>query len=239
MLFIKTLLTIFIAEMGDKTQFLLIAMASKYKWNDIIPGTAIAIAVLNGLAVCIGSVLNKVLPFQSIKLCAGFAFLYFAYVALYSNEIEKPQKHKGKFGKKPLFTIFGTFFLAELGDKTQLTALTFAASEGTHHAITVFIACSVGLFAADMIGLAIGYVLKAKLPRQFLSSLSYGIFTIFGLITFHQALHIFHLNGLYNILTTIIVSVSFGLISLRKILKTKETRYLSNGAWFHGQKTER
>ena len=54
-LFIKILLTMFIAEMGDKTQLLLVAMTSRFKLRDIILGSAAAILVLNGLAVGVGS----------------------------------------------------------------------------------------------------------------------------------------------------------------------------------------
>ena len=49
MLFFKVFFTEFIAEMGDKTQLMLIALTSKYKLRDIILGTAAAILVLNGL----------------------------------------------------------------------------------------------------------------------------------------------------------------------------------------------
>ena len=55
MLFFKVFFTEFIAEMGDKTQLMLIALTSKYKLRDIILGTAAAILVLNGLAVLAGA----------------------------------------------------------------------------------------------------------------------------------------------------------------------------------------
>ena len=54
LLFLKVFFTEFIAEMGDKTQLMLIALTSKYKLRDIILGTAAAILVLNGLAVLAG-----------------------------------------------------------------------------------------------------------------------------------------------------------------------------------------
>ena len=53
-LFFKVFFTEFIAEMGDKTQLMLIALTSKYKLRDIILGTGVAILVLNGLAVLAG-----------------------------------------------------------------------------------------------------------------------------------------------------------------------------------------
>ena len=54
LLFLKVFFTEFIAEMGDKTQLMLIALTSKYKLRDIILGTAAAILILNGLAVLAG-----------------------------------------------------------------------------------------------------------------------------------------------------------------------------------------
>ena len=62
LLFLKVFFTEFIAEMGDKTQLMLIALTSKYKLKDIIMGTAAAILVLNGLAVLAGLRLLQLLP---------------------------------------------------------------------------------------------------------------------------------------------------------------------------------
>ncbi len=61
-LFFKVFLTEFIAEMGDKTQLMLIALTSKYKLRDIILGTAAAILVLNGLAVLAGGLVSEFIP---------------------------------------------------------------------------------------------------------------------------------------------------------------------------------
>ena len=62
LLFLKVLLTEFIAEMGDKTQLMLVAMTSKYKTRDIIIGTGVAILVLNGLAVLAGGLVGELIP---------------------------------------------------------------------------------------------------------------------------------------------------------------------------------
>ena len=69
-----------------------------------------------------------------------------------------------------------TFFVAELGDKTQLTAITFGANEGLSSAVVVWLACSLGLFAADVIGLLIGYLLKSKAPEGILNTVAFVIF---------------------------------------------------------------
>ena len=73
-------------------------------------------------------------------------------------------------------SVFCTFFVAELGDKTQLTAITFGANEGLSAAVVVWLACSLGLFAADVIGLLIGYLLKSKAPEGILNTVAFFYF---------------------------------------------------------------
>ena len=91
-LFFKILLTEFIAEMGDKTQLMLIALTSKYKLKDIILGTAAAILVLNGLAVLAGGLVSEFIPEWLIKIVAAFAFLYFAASTLAGDEDEEEEE---------------------------------------------------------------------------------------------------------------------------------------------------
>ena len=188
LLFLKVFFTEFIAEMGDKTQFMLIALTSKYKLKDIIFGTAAAILVLNGLAVLAGGFVSEFIPDWLIKTAAALAFLYFAASTIAGDdddEAEEGGKSKIKFA--PL-AVFCTFFLAELGDKTQLTAITFGANEGIESALVVWIGCSLGLFAADILGMLVGYLLKSKTPDGLLNTLAFVIFSVFGVYTFYQGL---------------------------------------------------
>ena len=92
MLFWKILLTEFIAEMGDKTQLMLMAMTSRFKLRDIILGTAAAVLVLNGLAVLAGGLVSELVPEWIIKLVAALAFLYFSWSSLKGDEEEKEKK---------------------------------------------------------------------------------------------------------------------------------------------------
>ena len=86
--------------------------------------------------------------------------------------------------------MFCTFFVAELGDKTQLTAITFGANEGMGAAFIVWIGCSPGLFLADILGMLVGYLLKSKTPDGLLNTLAFVIFAIFGIYTAYQALNL-------------------------------------------------
>ena len=119
---------------------------------------------------------------------AAFAFLYFAASTIAGDdddEEEEGGKTKIKFA--PL-AVFCTFFVAELGDKTQLTAITFGANEGMSAALIVWIGCSLGLFAADILGMLVGYLLKSKTPDGLLNTLAFVIFSVFGVYTLYQGL---------------------------------------------------
>lgn len=188
LLFLKVFLTEFIAEMGDKTQLMLIALTSKYKLRDIISGTAVAILVLNGLAVLAGGLVSKFIPNWLIKAIAALAFLYFAASTIAGEDDEEEEEGgKSKIQFAPL-AVFCTFFVAELGDKTQLTAITFGANEGMGAALIVWIGCSLGLFAADILGMLVGYLLKSKTPDGLLNTLAFVIFSVFGVYTLYQGL---------------------------------------------------
>ena len=182
LLFFQVLLTMFIAELGDKTQLLMIAMTSRFKLRDIILGSAAAILVLNALAVGVGAVISQFIPGWVIKIIAALAFFYFAWSTLKGDDEDEESK-EGKANVPPILTVFATFFLAELGDKTQLTAIAFAANEGLEHAVAIWLACSIGLFAADLLGMLLGHLLKSKLPDGFLDKLAFVIFAVFGFTT--------------------------------------------------------
>lgn len=187
LLFLKVMLTEFIAEMGDKTQLMLVALTAKYKIRDIIIGTALAILVLNGMAVLAGGLVGSLVPEWIIKMVAALAFMYFAASSLGKDDDEEEEARTGKIAFAPL-AVFCTFFVAELGDKTQLTAITFGANEGLGAAVIVWLGCSIGLFAADIIGMFVGYLIKTKMPEGFLQYLSFVIFAIFGIYTLYQGL---------------------------------------------------
>lgn len=223
LLFLKILGTEFIAEMGDKTQLMLVAMTSKYKLRDIILGTAAAIAVLNGLAVIVGGLVSSFVPEWLIKSIAALAFLYFAATSLSGDDEEEEEVSSTSKFRFAALAIFSTFFVAELGDKTQLTAITFGANEGLSNALIVWLACSIGLFLADMVGMLVGYILKSKTPDGFLGILAFVIFSIFGILTSRQALQL--LLGSDNsavLYITVAIAAVFAIICV--LLKYRKTK---------------
>ena len=214
MLFWKILIAEFIAEMGDKTQLMLIAMTSRYKLRDILLGTAAAVLVLNGLAVLAGSLLSELIPLWLMRLIAAAAFFYFAWSALKKQGGEEEQVSDGKSRFAPM-GVFLTFFAAELGDKTQLTAVTFAANEGLSRAVTVWLACSVGLFAADLAGMAAGMLLKKRLPEGALGAVAFVLFAFFALVALHEGCILLLTGGKWPLIITVAAGLCFtGLCAL-------------------------
>ena len=216
---------VFIAELGDKTQFLMIAMASQYKIRDILLGVGGAICVLNLLAIAIGTVLGGVLPTSFISLVAGAAFLCFAVMAV-GNKDESEVGAGSDVKRGAVFSVFGTFFLAELGDKTQLTALTLAAASSAEgidagKLLSVFFGASLALFAADVLGLAVGYFLGKTLPSSVFAWISFGIFAVFGVVKllsgFEGIFSDSENSRFWVIFVTSLCAVAFAAISLIKM----------------------
>lgn len=218
-------LTVFIAEMGDKTQLLMVAMAKKYRIRDIVIGVGLSIIVLNLVAVALGSLIGDLLPTMMINLAAGLAFFYFATSALLTDSEEETVRSGGRFGA--IASTFGIFFLGELGDKTQLTALALSAEQSAGkfsfpNALMVFLGATLALYAADAIGLVVGYFLGKSIPNWVFGWLSYVLFAAFGVMKLldgfgelfgERYLHVAN-PLLWEILCTVILALIFAAISL-------------------------
>ena len=217
-IFLTVFATIFIAEMGDKTQLLLVAMAGKYKISHILTGTWLATVVLNLLAVAVGAALGSYLDMRLIKLAAGLAFFWFAYSTLEESGEEEGEK-EFRHGFGPVVAIFLSFFLGELGDKTQLSGITLAAAYAggsIRNACYVFLGCTLGLILADLIGLLAGLFLKSKMPTGLLNNLSFVIFTFFGVASIREAFGMIFSNGaLAGFLCVAVATVFVGICGMR------------------------
>lgn len=211
-IFWTVLATVFIAEMGDKTQLLLVAMAGKYKISHILTGTWLATVVLNLLAVGVGAALSSYLDMRVIKMIAGLAFFWFAYATLKGEEGEEQEKEM-KHNLGPVLAIFGSFFIGELGDKTQLAGITLAAAYTNHNlmnAFYVFLGCTLGLILADLLGLIVGVVLKSKMPAGILNTISFFIFAVFGVVSVREAMQlIFGEDSFLAVVSYVVIAIIF------------------------------
>ena len=180
---IKALLFVVVAEMGDKTQLLAMAMASKYKARQVMLGVLVATILNHALAVALGSYLNSVIPMDIIKIVASIAFLIFGLWTLRGDKLDDDENKKQKFG--PVVTVAIAFFLAEMGDKTQL--MTIAISADSKFPIFVLMGTTIGMLIADGIGIIGGAWMSKHVPDKYIKWGAGLVFIFFGTLTLYNA----------------------------------------------------
>lgn len=175
--FFVSLSLVFIAEMGDKTQLAAMALAAEYSAWKVITGISIAVAVLNLLAVMVGSYATGAIPLYIIRIAASVIFLLFGILNI-KDEDENEKERKFKLGAVMAAAL--TFFIGEIGDKTQIMTITLSAKYGNPY--LVFAGSSVGMLLADSLGIIVGASLFRKIPKKAVKIISSAIFIIFGML---------------------------------------------------------
>ncbi|MDF2880332.1 MAG: rane protein [Clostridiaceae bacterium] len=179
----KALLLVVVAEMGDKTQLLAMAMASKYKVKQVMAGVFVATILNHGLAVALGSYLSTSIPMNTVKMVAAVSFLVFGLWTLRGDKIDEEDEKNSKFG--PIITVAIAFFLAEMGDKTQL--MTIAISAQGNQPLFILTGTTIGMLIADSIGIIGGAWMCKHIPEKYIKWSAGIIFMLFGTITIYNA----------------------------------------------------
>ncbi len=173
-----------VAEFGDKTQLLTMAFATRYRARDVLASVLAASALLMLLAVVAGRVIYEIIPVTYIQVIAGALFLLFAFWILFFDKDEEEEENHS--GKTPFLTVFGAFILAELGDKTQLFALTLAVTYSAF--LEVWLGATLGMFAANSIGVIAGNRARTLVSEKVIKRIAAGLFFLFGTVTLYSAL---------------------------------------------------
>ena len=175
--FIQAFLLIFIAEMGDKTQIMAMAFATQFKIKQILIGVWIGSFLNHGLAILLGSMLTQFIPLEALQLIAGVLFIAFGLLSLSIAEKDEAAENAKRYGA--IFTVALAFFLGELGDKTQLTALTLS-TQSTQPFFTLM-GTVFGMVVVSSIGIFVGAKLGDKIPEPVIRIAAFLIFMSFGL----------------------------------------------------------
>jgi putative Ca2+/H+ antiporter (TMEM165/GDT1 family) len=173
---------IFVAELGDKSQLMALAFATRFKAWRVLIGITIATAVTHALSVAVGALVADRLPTRTITIVAGLAFLGFAAWTLRGDTLdEEDEEAAAGAGRKgavaAIAAIGGTFFLAELGDKTMLATITLATRGGL---FGVWLGSTLGMVAADGLAIVVGQQLGARLPERVVRIGAASLFVLFG-----------------------------------------------------------
>lgn len=170
-----------LAEIGDKTQLLAFILAARFKKPlPIIAGILAATIVNHGLAGALGAWITSAVSPELLRWVLGASFIGMAIWTMIPDEIEEDETQVAK-----RFGVFGatliTFFLAEMGDKTQIATVAMAA----HYAnpVMVVIGTTLGMLIADVPAVFVGDKLANKIPMKLVHSIAAGVFAILGVAT--------------------------------------------------------
>lgn len=217
--FTASLLLIFLAEMGDKTQFMAMSLATKNKAYTVL--LAIFLATLGNFAlvIVVGQLLTIIVPVDIISLAASISFIGFGLWTLREEKSKLETKRVSHFGV--VGTVAIAFFIAEFGDKTQLATMSLAVRYESP--ISVLLGATLAMLVADGIGIVLGFVLFKRLPQRVIKWLSAVIFVIFGIVGVYEVLSV-RIGLVFTFLTLVLLAVfsAFAIVIIAKKQKSKE-----------------
>jgi len=169
-----------LAEIGDKTQLLAFILAARFKRPlPIVAGILVATLVNHGLAGALGAWITSVVSPEILRWVLGLSFIGMAVWTLIPDKIEDEEtraaQRLGVFGATLI-----TFFLAEMGDKTQLATVALAAHYGAP--LVVVIGTTLGMLIADVPAVLVGNQFAAKIPLKIVHSIAAAIFAAMGVL---------------------------------------------------------
>jgi Ca2+/H+ antiporter, TMEM165/GDT1 family len=174
--FLASLAFVVLAEMGDKTQLLAMAFACRFRWQTVMWGVFVATVLNHLIAVLVGNYITELIPLNYIQIGSAISFIVFGIWTIRGDELGDEAK-KDKFS--PFWTVAIAFFIAEMGDKTQLATIALAAKYQT--ILPVWLGTTIGMMIADGIGIWFGIVLGKRIPDRALKWGAAVLFICFGL----------------------------------------------------------
>ena len=169
-----------LAEIGDKTQLLAFILAAKFRnpWP-IIVGILVATLANHSLAGALGSWITSLMEPQTLRWVLGLSFIAMAIWTLIPDEFDEDDAKLARFG------VFGTtliaFFLAEMGDKTQVATVALAAQYQS--IIFVVAGTTLGMLIANVPAVLLGDRIAQRMPVRLVHGIAAGVFAILGIAT--------------------------------------------------------
>ena len=159
------------------------AFASRYPWQTVMWGVFVATLVNHLFAVVVGKYLTVFIPMQYIQIAAASSFIFFGLWTLRGDRLEGEDK---RFNFSPFWTVAVAFFLAEMGDKTQLATVALATQFNA--IVPVWPGTTTGMLIADAIGIIVGIVLGRSIPERLVKWIAALSFIAFGILGLYGAL---------------------------------------------------
>ncbi len=170
-----------LAEIGDKTQLLAFILAARFKKPvPIILGIFAATIANHGLAGALGAWITRAIHPETLRWVLGLSFIAMAIWTMIPDKIEEEEtqiaKRLGVFSATLI-----TFFLAEMGDKTQIATVALAAHYGAP--LLVVAGTTLGMLIADVPAVFVGDQLANRIPIRLIHFVAAATFALLGLAT--------------------------------------------------------
>jgi Ca2+/H+ antiporter, TMEM165/GDT1 family len=177
--FLVSIMVVAVGEIGDKTQLLALMLAARLrKPVPIILGILVATLFNHTLAGLVGAWVREVVPAQTLRWLVVASFFAVALWALKPDRIDAEPVPAGRLGAFALTVV--TFFLAEIGDKTQIATVVLAAHFG--NLLAVVAGTTVGMLLADIPVVLLGNAAAARLPFRLIRYVAAGLFALLGVV---------------------------------------------------------
>ena len=167
-----------LAEIGDKTQLLAIVLVTRFRrpWP-IIAGMLAATLANHFLAALAGEQAAVWLDGKAFRIAVAVSFILMAGWTLIPDKLDEPQDNPSRFG--PFLTTLVTFFLVEIGDKTQLATMALGAR--FHDAVWVTAGTTLGMMLANVPAIFLGEALVRRVPLRTVRLVAALLFLAIGL----------------------------------------------------------
>lgn len=205
---------VFLAELGDKTQLVCMAFVARFGPWKVLAGASAAALLNAGLAVVVGEGLTRVVPISTLQIIAGIGFLGFGFWSLRGGEGENDCPEVTGRRQSPFWTVFIAFFVAELGDKTQLVTLGLTAQQDAP--LVTMLGASLGLITAQALGIFMSAWIAKHIPPRAVKVGAAVMFFAFGSVSLYQNLPMLTANRAYLTLYVVFLTAAFAVLVRKK-----------------------
>lgn len=169
-----------LAEIGDKTQLLAFLLAAKFRRPlPIVAGILVATLANHALAAAVGAWISSALGPNAMRWILGVSFIAMAAWTLVPDKIDDDETKLGHYGVF-LATLLA-FFMAEMGDKTQVATVALAARFDA--IVSVVAGTTLGMMLANVPAVYLGERIAGKVPLKLVHGIAAAIFALLGVAT--------------------------------------------------------
>ena len=174
-------LVVAVGEIGDKTQLLALVLAARYRRAlPIILGILVATVANHTVAGLVGEWVQRALAPETLRWILGGSFIAIGVWALRPDTLDGTPRALGGYGVFAVTT--AAFFLAEMGDKTQLATVALAASFDPLYAVVI--GTTLGMLIADVPAVLVGDKAAPRIPMKAVRAVAAALFILLGIGAF-------------------------------------------------------